>query len=173
MQLINKIFNILTIGLLIVFSACSSSEYGGVIPRKAPSARFLLLDGSYIPLEAYSGRVVILSFWGVFCSSSKAKLERLNEMASRVNPQKVVFLAASVDKLDDEAELFSYIKEEPIDNVIHAFSGNEGKDEAFVAFEGEDVPQIFIIDPRGTVVAKDTGSGFVEDYLEENNLFLD
>ena len=53
-----------------------------------------------------------------------------------------------------------------LDGLEHAFSGNAGGDEAFIAFEGRILPYIVVIDPGGTIKATGHSDAVVREYFE-------
>lgn len=156
--------------LSIFTTGCSSNDAGGPVPRPAPYTRFHLLSGGQIPLEEYRGKIVAVVFWGSWCRSSKGTLEDIEELAREINPQQFAVMAVSLDRLSDEEQLLSVIKQLSLTHIEHAYSGNESLDEAYLAFKAEDVPHVFVIDEYGTIVAKGRSEGVIEEYLEKRGL---
>lgn len=168
----NIIRKILLAGFLVL-SACSANEHWKDLPKPAPMARFTLLEGGYVPLESYRGKVVMLAFWGAWCSASKSLVRGLNELSHETDPARVAYLAVSIDKIEEKERYLGVIQSTPLDKLEHAFSGNEGYDEAFNAFSCTDVPHLFIIDELGNVVDHSRSSSNARDYLIERGLLKD
>jgi peroxiredoxin len=137
-----------------------------LLGRPAPETRFTLLEGDYIALKSYRGKTVVVAFWAQWCTSSGPTVKRLQELAATLDRDDVVFLAASLDEVKDVGKLKDRIVFQRLDELEHAFSGNAGGDEAFIAFEGRTLPYVVIIDPAGTVRATGHSDSVVRRYLE-------
>jgi hypothetical protein len=70
---------------------------------------------------------------------------------AKVHSPGTVFLAASLDKPADLEKVQDRIKYSRLTNVEHAFSGNEGDDEAALAFRVERLPAMFVVDKNGII----------------------
>ncbi len=129
----------------------SSSE---IVGKYAPLTRFQLVDGDFIPLEQYRGKTVVLTFWATWCSKSNQLLSQLGELSAKLAPQgQVVFLNASVDNSDNLEKVQTRLRDPALASTVNAFSGNAEYDEAFMSFRCNDLPNIFVINPVGVVVA--------------------
>lgn len=156
--------------LLVVLAAAGCASDGArLIGRPAPETRFTLLDGDYVALKSYRGKTVVVIFWAQWCHRSGPAIARLQEFAAKLNRDDVVFLAASLDEVKDIGKLKDRIVYQHLDNLQHAFSGNAGYDEAYVTFEGSDMPYVLVIDPAGTVRAAGNTDSIVYDYFEPGN----
>jgi peroxiredoxin len=138
-----------------------------LIGTPAPETRFTLLEGDYVPLKRYRGKTTVLIFWAQWCHSSGPTMKRLQEFSEKMQRSDVVFLAASLDEVKDVGKLRERIVYQDLDNFQHAFSGNAGSDEAFIAFEGGRLPYIVVIDPKGVVVAAGNSDSVVYEHFEE------
>jgi peroxiredoxin len=128
------------------------------------------LNGEQIPLEAYRNKVVAVVFWGTWCSGSKRALRGLNDLVSEVKGNRFSVLAASLDRESEEEDVRGFIEYAELDHIQYAYSGNESLDEAYLSFQGEDVPHIFVVDEHGTIVLVARSAGAVEDYLEKRGI---
>ena len=135
------------------------------VGKPVPSTRLTMLDGDYVGIEQFRGKSVVLVFWATWCHQTRPIMTRLNEYAKRLNRPDFVFLAVSIDKLDKLSELRDRIKYEHLDGFKHAFSGNEGGDEAWLALDGDALPYIFVIDPSGVVLAAGKDDSIVYEAL--------
>jgi thiol-disulfide isomerase/thioredoxin len=161
---------VLSVVSLLLFSGCSSvsKESQALVGLQAPYVRFTLLDGEAIPLEATKGKTTAILFWTTWCGHSRGTIEEFEALAKRYKRRKdVVFLAASLDRAGDLASVKGRIKSQGLSDVAHAFSGNDMQDEAFLAFKGDSVPYIVVVDPRGVVQSVANSTSALEDYLEE------
>lgn len=92
-------------------------------------------------------------FWATWCSKSRRVLNKLNAFAGRyAGRNDVVFLAASIDKADKIQDVKDRVTYTQLNNFRHAFSGNDIYDEAYISFDGDNLPFIVVIDPAGKVV---------------------
>lgn len=149
------------------FAGCAVNHGDKFIGQPAPYTRITMLDGTYLPLEALRGKTVALFFWAQWCHRSGPIMARLNEYAQKFRDRKdVVFLAVSTDKLEDLDKLKDRILYQRLDGFQHAFSGNGGGDEAFMAFEGVNLPYLLVIDPSGKVVAAGESEQVVTDNVK-------
>ena len=152
--------SILTRFLAIILACsifgCSATSHDGAqfVGQQAPLARITLLDGTAVSLQQYYGKTVALIFWATTCSKSKQALPRIAEFAEKfVNRSDVIFLATSLDKLENLDELKNRIGILHSKKIQYAFSGNEANDEAFQIFDGGEIPYFIVIEPKGKVIA--------------------
>jgi len=159
---------LLTIVLsLYILSGCALMREQGTefVGKQAPFARFTLLDGTPVTLTSFRGRKVLIAFWATTCSKSKKTLQKLRDIvASQPKKPNIVVLAASVDRNQNFERVQQKIKELNTSGMQFAFSGNEGDDEAFRAFNGEYIPYFIYIDPRGVVSGMGTRN--LEDFFK-------
>ena len=159
---------IFSVCLALCLAACSAGSKGKpeLVGNQAPYVRLVALDGAPHVLEEYKGRTIVLIFWAQWCHRSNQSIARLNSLAERLKRSRdLAFVAVSVDKAEDFEKLKNKISINSLSSFDHFFSGNEGNDEAFVSFGGGELPLIFIIDPRGSVVATGGHDEFVFEYF--------
>lgn len=92
-------------------------------------------------------------------------VERINDYVGSGRAKGASFLAVSLDKSDQYDSLKEFLKYRNMTHFEHAFSGNESYDEAFLAFQGSDLPLVIVIDPSGKIVGVGNDSGVVEEYF--------
>lgn len=154
--------------LALCITACAgSTNFGDFVGKETPFARFAMLDGGYESTETLRGKTVILIFWATTCTASRSVVERINEIAVKNSKRKdVVFLAISIDKADDVEKLNERIKFGKLTGLKHVFSGNDVYDEAFMAFQLDSLPAVFVIDRSGKIRAGGRSASLAEDYLK-------
>lgn len=158
----NKLLKVLCALILVICSGCGlSARQKELIGVQAPYTKFQMLDGSYRLLEEYRGKKLIIVFWATHCNAAWPKLRRLEEFAEQLHRSDVAFLAVSLDKPEDLEVLKERISAVGIHTFEHSFSGNEGYDQAYSAFRGEELPYIIVLDRDGTVLGIDTDDDFV------------
>jgi thiol-disulfide isomerase/thioredoxin len=138
--------------ILISLSCCSSSaDHSALIGAPAPDVRVTLLSGDQVPLSKYRGKVTAVMFWATWCNASRSVIEEFNELAKESAGSE--FVAISVDKHADGDKLDDRIRGKRLFTVEHAFSGNENYDEAYLKFQVEEIPQLFVLSETGDVLA--------------------
>lgn len=141
---------VLVLGLAVCGCAAKSPSLLDAGPRAAPYTRVTLLDGRYLPLQEFSGKPTVLMFWSSSCSASRAEIRRLDALAAEKGGS-LHFLAVSLDR--DLQSVEDSIQGFKLEHLTHAFSGNEAADEAYLAFQQRDIPQIFLIGADGMLKA--------------------
>jgi len=154
--------------ILAGITACSpiSDKTREMVDKPAPYTRVTMLDGTYVPLSSFRGRTVVLAFWGTWCSRSKGVLRDLSDYAKSHRRPDVEYIAVSIDRTDNFETLNNMINHQGLNNLQHAFSGNDVRDEAFLAFGLISVPTIIVIGPDGAVKGVGTDMDVVEEQLQ-------
>lgn len=145
----------LTVFLSAFLLACAApSPYPLNTP--APFTKFKTGEDNYVLLDSLKGKTVVVFFWASWCSASRGEIERLNRIALKYkdNPA-YYFVAVSLDTKREDFE--NFLRANNISGFHHAFSGNSGDDEAALYFKVSALPQTFVIDPNGIVIAKGSG----------------
>ncbi|MBX7139382.1 MAG: TlpA family protein disulfide reductase [Oligoflexia bacterium] len=149
----NRALQIFLAVILTTLGACAAkSNRTELIGTTAPYTKFNLLDGSFLTVEELRGKTAVITFWATWCSESRKCMNRLNAFADKFRGRSdYVFLTASIDKADK----FDAVKERVIytklDNMKHAFSGNDVYDEAYMSFHGDNLPYFVVLDPQGVI----------------------
>lgn len=145
----------------------STKQYEALIGRPVPDARLIMLDGSQHALKSQGGTGIAFLFWSTSCAFSRGAIEEFEELARLYKGRgDLRFLAVSVDPESALSELELRIKEQDLRTVEHVFSGNEGQDEVFLAFNGDRVPYVVFVDPRGIVRLAELGTGGLKRLLD-------
>ena len=155
------------VAILFVSSACSSTGNTAlVVGADVPYTKFTKLDGTFLMTDELRGKTAIVYFWAAWCNFSRPALVRLNDYLKKdLKRSDVELVAVSIDKAADFQKLMDAIKYQKIDSVTHAFSGNDIYDEAYMAFDADTLPHIFIIDPNGKIAAIGHSDSMVYDYF--------
>lgn len=151
-------FNIAHLSLLLILfllAACSGNIKATreLVGKLAPSTKFTLLDGSYLTIRELRGKTVVVTFWATTCNNSRRAVSKVNELAKSFKQRSdIVFIAASLDKNENFQTLKDRIYYDHLDSVVHAFSGNEGDDEAYASCRGENMPYFVVLAPNGIIL---------------------
>ena len=149
----------------LLLSGCASKgtsmlEQG---PRAAPYTRLTLIDGRYVPLQEFAERPLVLMFWSTTCSASRSEIRRLDALAAK-HGNRIHVVAVSLDR--DLRSLEDAIRSFGLVHLTHAFSGNEAADEAYLAFQQRDIPQLFLVGTDGILYAHTQTVRALEERLD-------
>ena len=138
-----------------------------LLGKPVPDARLMMLDGSQHALRSQAGRAIAFLFWSTSCSFSRSAVATFEALAKKYKAREDLrFLAVSVDPESAIKDLESRINEQDLRSVEHVFSGNEGQDEVFLAFDGERIPYVVFVDERGIIRLAEMGVSGLEKLLE-------
>ncbi len=124
-----------------------------------------LLDGDYVPVIETAGRPVAVMFWASWCSGSRSTIDDYEELARQYRT--LQFVAISLDSADSEQKLRSFIQENDLYTIRHAYSGNKYQDEAAMAFEVDEIPYFYLINTHKQLVYSGGSVGDLEDAIGE------
>jgi thiol-disulfide isomerase/thioredoxin len=143
-------------GQSFVGSAYSSTVFRAGARPAAPDISGTTLAGQHLSLSAYRGSVVILNFWGSWCSPCRAEAPDLTALATNYAARGVRFLG--VDIRDDPVSADAFVKAFRVPYP----SLNDPSDELALAFRGTvppaAIPSTLVIDRSGRIAARILGS---------------
>lgn len=151
------------------FTSCATTQAKkDLVGTNAGDVLFQDLEGTQHILDEFKGKTVVLVFWAQWCSRSRSSITALNDLARKsAGRSDRVFIAVNIDKLENEGKFKDFIREANVDSFLHAYSGNDVHDQAFIRMDGEELPHIFIIDPLGVVREVGHSDKFVYEYFKE------
>lgn len=141
-----------------------------LIGRPAPAVTLPLLDGAdEVSLTALRGQVVVVNFWASWCVACRAEHPSLVGAARQYSDIGVVFVG--VDYQDSKAAATGFLDQLGRGGENYRYVTDPGS-RAALEFGLFGVPETFVIDRSGTVVAKITGgstypllAGVLDDVL--------
>ena len=126
---------------------------GGYIGNKCPSYPLELVDGSgTVSLNDFSGKTVVINFWGTWCGPCKAELPHFNELATEYKENVVFLIVHSVDEKEDAPNYIN--KNFPNSNMIFAYDLplTAYVDKYFSLLGGSDYyPRTLVLDENGII----------------------
>ncbi len=131
--------------------------------KPAPTARFTLISGDALPLEALRGKVVLVNFWATSCPSCIKEMPQLVETYRRYQPRglETVAVAMSYDPAD-------YVKTYAAKNALPFKVALDTDGANAQAFGGVRLtPTTFVLDQEGRVVRQFLGE---PDFTELHRL---
>lgn len=143
-------------GQSFVGSAYTSTVFRAGARPPAPDVSGTTLAGQHLSLSAYRGSVVVLNFWGSWCSPCRAEAPDLTALATNYSARGVKFLG--IDIRDDRVSADAFVKtfRTPYPSL------NDPGDELALAFRGTvppaAIPSTLVIDRTGHIAARILGS---------------
>lgn len=155
--------------LAVVLSRATPREQGGpVLPasflvnQPAPDFTLPLLGGGEVSLSGLKGKVVVLDFWASWCPPCVATLPGTADVAQKYADRNVVVYAINVNEAPEEIEAF--LKANNI-SIPTALARQSGVDRQYGV---QYIPQLFVIDPNGTVHAANRDLDDLHGWLERS-----
>ena len=149
----------LLIGALVYYNVIDNKptpDAGSEIGELCPSNALDLVDGSgKISISALRGKIIVINFWGTWCTPCVAELPHFDELASEFDGE-AVFIAIHSSYAADTA--LDFIHENYPDSKM-LFGQNDESDSYFYALGGGDTwPMTLVLDSEGVITARFDGS---------------
>jgi thiol-disulfide isomerase/thioredoxin len=139
----------LLVGILVASVAIASFRPSDDSPKVAPNFALENLDGERVTLSSYLGKVVVLDFWATWCKPCVKAFPGLDELVAGYDPEDVVLLVVSLDRVEQRA--IDYLVENgyPTDNVL--WESMEASREVKALYGVIGIPHTFVIDRQGII----------------------
>ncbi|TKC63695.1 AhpC/TSA family protein [Pedobacter hiemivivus] len=130
---------------------------------------FTLLDTAGKPqsLSSFKGRYVLLDFWASWCSPCRADNPHLKTAYSKYHSQGFDILSVSLDKGLAKSQWLKAIHDDGISNWFHVADLNNDVNTAVKLYGIQGIPQNFLIDPNGKIIALSLRGGALEEELNK------
>ena len=133
-------------------AACGDGKQSGpngssAVGEPAPQFQAKGLDGAYVQLTDYEGKVVLLNVWATWCTPCVKELPELVELSHEWADEGVVVLGVSVDKPSDLAAVRRMVARFGIDYPIALDPNGRGLREWGI----KGYPTSFVIDGKGNI----------------------
>jgi peroxiredoxin len=154
------ITNVSFVILLLSTSAFSQQVLrpGSAVPQFSATS----YDGVEYKLSDLRGKVVVLTFWSTRCPICRVEMPRLNELAGKYDPQRVVFLAMTAESED---VLGPFLRKYPfrfvtVPNSFGTLLQYADRDRnGFVSIQ---YPAFYVVGPDGRLRYRGSGYGKIE-----------
>lgn len=155
----NYLFNPLKLngfGLLLAFIFISTETFADTDKpeEKIPAPAWTLtdLEGKPNTLASYKGKIVVLNFWGTFCTPCLKEVPEFVATQQQYAGKGVMVVGAAMDKNDDAA-VKAFTKKYFINYPVVVAPNSMTHDYGIVV-----APTTFIIDKQGVIVFKHIGA---------------
>lgn len=165
-QSIVTLLILIAIGFIIYVSIHKDGNKVIKVGMDAPKFELQTLDGKTVKLTDYKGKGLILNFWGTWCKPCKEEMPDLNEMHKQYKSKNVEVLTIHVrDNKQQIHQFFSGLKEK-VDLPVAI----DGEQAVMEAYNANDLPNTYIIDKNGKIVAHHKGQMSktdIENYMNQ------
>jgi len=122
------------------------------------------IDGIEIELKNYIGKYLLLDFWASWCAPCREENPKILKVFNNFKDNRFSILSISVD--ESRANWIKAINDDKIGEWNHA-SNLKGWDIVSKLYGVRAVPQNFLIDPKGIIIAKNTSSEKLNEILDK------
>jgi thiol-disulfide isomerase/thioredoxin len=134
--------------------AWSAQAAGPAVGEAAPMALGKDRNGDAVDLSAYRGKIVVVTFWASWCVPCRHELPMLDDLQKQAGNDFLQVIAVNED--EDYKAYRAMLRQ------MKDFSLLLARDTGRAVFDQYDIrayPNLWIIDPRGKVVAHEVGYG--------------
>lgn len=122
------------------------ADPGRIRKKFAPEFSARLRSGEELTLDTLKGKVVLLDFWGTWCSACRVSLPLLKDLATTIDPAKVAII--SIDEGDPQPMWDQFVEE-------HGMTWSQVYDAdraLYRAFGVDAFPRYFILSKDGIIL---------------------
>jgi thiol-disulfide isomerase/thioredoxin len=134
------------------------------VGKQAPEIDGVGFDGKPLKLSDYRGKVVVLVFWGSWCSPCMAMVPHERDLAERLKGKPFALLGVDCEDSKDTARAVMARERMTwpnwFDGAVHA--GTIAKLYHVLSF-----PRLYIIDPSGVIRHKSSGGAAIDDIVDK------
>lgn len=134
------------------------------VGHKAPEFSISTADGKTIKLSDYKGKYVMLDFWASWCGPCRQEMPNVVKQYATYKGKGLNILGISLD--EDKTAWLAAVRQMNMTweqaSELQKWTGPTER-----LFHIEAIPANFIIDPQGTIVAKNLAGADLEDFLKK------
>jgi len=129
---------------------------GTHVGSTAPDFTAHSTEGGEITLSDYAGRVVVLDFWGAWCSPCRASMPHLDALIAAFSEDDVVAIVISTDAIEQDA--IDFLNAGGYDRFLSVWEPGEKARSPLTQLYGVDssavgVPRTYLLDRQGVIRA--------------------
>ncbi|MGY2077652.1 TlpA family protein disulfide reductase [Blastococcus sp. SYSU DS0828] len=144
---------VLTVPLALALDRPEGAPSTAIVGSPAPALAGATLDGGHVDLADLRGSVVLVNVWASWCAPCREEMPLLVETARQWGPQGLRVVGIDVNDDDDAArEFLAGVGGTPFPSVADP----DGR--LAVEWGTTGVPETFVVDRDGTVVARRVGA---------------
>ncbi len=147
--------------------AGSAQPATDLVHKPAPQFVRTGLTGKQVDLKSYRGKVVLLNFWATWCAPCQVELPRFEAWQKKYGPKGLQVLAVSMD--DGDAPVKRTVRR--LHLTYPVLLGDAKLGDAYGGVLG--LPITFLIDRKGTIVAKIKGEADLKQLESRVKALLD
>lgn len=143
-------------------------ELEGRIPLGSQAKIFTMnnVAGKPIRLDTFKGKYLLIDFWASWCKPCRAENPNLVKAYAKYKTKGFDILGVSIDGASQKAAWITAIKDDAMSwTQVSDLKG--AKNEAAVLYGVESIPQNFLVDPKGKIIAKNLRGAALEEKLAE------
>jgi thiol-disulfide isomerase/thioredoxin len=124
----------------------ADAEPGLAVGKSAPSLEGADVNGKFLGLSEFRGKVVAVDFWATWCGPCRRMIPHEKQLVKRMQGRPFVLLGVSDDRTDDA--LKDFIKKEGITwpNIFDGYGGPITR-----AWKVSGFPTVHLIDVHGVI----------------------
>lgn len=121
--------------------------------------------GVLINTKQYRGSILLIDFWASWCAPCKKQIPEIAKVYEKFKDKNLKILSISIDKAKDKWLLALEKEKMQWDNVLE---DKEYLSEIVKGYEVNAIPNTFLIDKNGIIIANNPTMQQLEDYLDKN-----
>src|SRR5690606_4908446 len=134
------------------------------VGNKAPDFAQPDINGKVLKISDFRGQYVLIDFWASWCAPCRAENPHLVKAYEKYHPKGLEIIGVSLDENKGKDAWLKAIEQDGLP-WIHVADLKGWSNEAAVLYGVRGIPQNYLIDPSGTIVAVNLRGAKVEEEL--------
>lgn len=148
--------------LLMAINVLKNREVGG----KAPDFTLNNAKDQPVSLSSLHGKYVLLDFWASWCVPCRKENPNVKAAYEHFKDKNFTVISVSIDAPEAKSKWLAAVKEDHLDwTQLHDAQG--GSNQAALLYNVMSIPQNFLIDPSGKIIAKNLRGEELQKKLAE------